>query len=132
MLMRQLHQQITTMFLFSTLLICSHHYIPVQREWSCQFPDSNVFALLMYYESHSGGDFNPRIIDYLGLHRIPHLMILCTLLSKYQSHYISSHDRNVLIPPQPTEATTVDAVSQTANQILLGLVWAGLGHHLEP
>lgn len=43
-----------------TLPLCfssSHRYITVQRERSCQVPDSgSVFALFLYYESHSGGE----------------------------------------------------------------------------
>lgn len=38
-----------------------HLYIPVQRKRSCRVPDSgSVFALFLYWESHSGGEFDTR------------------------------------------------------------------------
>lgn len=78
---------------------CSHHYIPVQREWSCQVPDSgHVFALFLYQESHIGREFNPRWTHCCNLHRIQHLMILQTLIRDIVFSFDVKHSAPITLP----------------------------------
>lgn len=121
------------------------HCIPVRGEWSCQVPDSgSVFALFVCKESHSGWGFNPRWTNYLDYSGIKKdLTIHHGPLSDDQSH--CSRGRSVKQLPLSTlthrdwrleSRSLLETIMMPCLLLLslhdMRLVWAGLGHHLEP